>query len=123
MNEAFITNIASNATSILISVGLKLVGALLFWIIGRWLIKFAIGLLTRSLKNTTVDPTLVIYLKSTAGVLLNVVLVVAILGFFGIETTSFAALLAACRHHWPVDDHQSLLDQPIPCPMPKWRVE
>ncbi|ESA34804.1 mechanosensitive ion channel protein [Leptolyngbya sp. Heron Island J] len=95
MNEAFFTNIASNATSILIGVGLKLVGALIFWIVGRWLIKFAIGLLTRSLKKTTVDPTLVIYLKSTVGVLLNVVLVVAILGFFGIETTSFAALLAA----------------------------
>ena len=52
-------------------------------------------MLTRSLKNTTIDPTLIIYLKSTIGVLLNVVLVVAILGFFGIETTSFAALLAA----------------------------
>ena len=95
MNDAFLTNIASNATSILIAVGLKLIGALVFWIVGRWLIKFAIGLLTRSLKKTTVDPTLVIYLKSTVGVLLNVVLVVAILGFFGIETTSFAALLAA----------------------------
>ncbi|MDV3353491.1 mechanosensitive ion channel family protein [Leptothoe sp. LEGE 181152] len=95
MNEAFLTNIASNATSILIAVGLKIVGALIFWIVGRWLIKFAIGLLTRSLKNTTIDPTLIIYLKSTVGVVLNVVLVVAILGFFGIETTSFAALLAA----------------------------
>lgn len=95
MNEAFFTNIASNATSILISVGLQLVGAILFWVIGRWLIKFAMGLLTRSLKNTTIDPTLIIYLKSTVGVLLNVVLVVAILGFLGIETTSFAALLAA----------------------------
>ena len=95
MNEAFLTNIASNATSILIAVGLKIVGALIFWIIGRWLIKFAIGLLTRSLKKTDIDPTLVIYLKSTIGVLLNIVLVVAILGFFGVETTSFAALLAA----------------------------
>ena len=95
MNEAFLTNIASNATSILISVGLQLIGAILFWIIGRWLIKFAMGLVTRSLKNTTIDPTLIIYLKSTLGVLLNVILVVAILGFLGIETTSFAAILAA----------------------------
>ena len=95
MNEAFLSIFASNACSILIAVGLKIVGALIFWIIGRWLIKFAIGLLTRSLKKTDIDPTLVIYLKSTIGVLLNIVLVVAILGFFGVETTSFAALLAA----------------------------
>ncbi len=40
------------------------------------------------------DPTLVNYLLSILGALLRVVLVVAILGFFGIETASFAALLA-----------------------------
>lgn len=95
MNSDVLTNVANSATSILIAIGLKLIGALLFWIVGRWLIQFAISLLSRSLKNTTIDPTLVIYLKSTVGVLLNVVLVVAILGFLGIETTSFAALLAA----------------------------
>ena len=91
----FLTGVLSNATDTIVNVGLKLVVSLIFWIVGRWLIKFAIGLLTRSLKNTTVDPTLIIYLKATIGVLLNIVLVVAILGFFGIETTSFAALLAA----------------------------
>jgi small conductance mechanosensitive channel len=40
------------------------------------------------------DPTLQRYIASILAVVLNIVLVVAILGFFGIETTSFAALLA-----------------------------
>ncbi|MEM7794768.1 MAG: mechanosensitive ion channel family protein [Cyanobacteria bacterium P01_C01_bin.118] len=92
---SFLQNIATNATNIIIQVGLQLIGAILLWIVGRWLIKFAIGLLTKSLKNSTIDSTLIVYLKSTLGVLLNIVLVVAILGFLGVETTSFAAILAA----------------------------
>jgi small conductance mechanosensitive channel len=35
------------------------------------------------------------YLQTGLGILLNVALIVAILGFFGVETTTFAALLAA----------------------------
>ena len=39
-------------------------------------------------------PTLIRYLISFLTIALNIVLVVAILGYFGLETTSFAALLA-----------------------------
>ena len=85
----------TNISSIVIALGLKVLGAIVLWIVGRWLIKFALGLLTRALKRSSIEPTLLVYLKSTLGVLLNIVLVVAILGFFGIETTSFAALLAS----------------------------
>jgi small conductance mechanosensitive channel len=46
------------------------------------------------LNQGTLDPTLISYLLNILGALLRVVLVVAILGFFGIETASFAALLA-----------------------------
>lgn len=89
------SGILESAGSTLADVGLKIVGAIILWIVGRWLIKFAIGLVSNSLKKSTIDPTLIVYLKSTLGVLLNVILVIAILGFFGVETTSFAAILAA----------------------------
>ncbi len=85
----------TNASTILVSVGLKVLGAIVIWLVGRWLIKFAMGLVSNSFKRTTLDPTLLVYIKSILGVLLNLILVVAILGFFGVETTSFAALLAA----------------------------
>src|SRR6202008_1190950 len=42
-----------------------------------------------------IDPTLVRSFNNTVAAVLNIVLVVAILGFFGIETTTFAALIAA----------------------------
>ena len=75
--------------------GLKLLGALLLWFVGGWLIKTGVGLLSRVLKKQSIDPTLIKYLTNFLGVTLQVVLIVAILGYFGIETTSFAALLAA----------------------------
>jgi small conductance mechanosensitive channel len=72
----------------------KLLGAVALWIAGGWLIGLALRLLRRMLNRGPLDPTVINYLLNILGALLRVVLVVAILGFFGIETASFAALLA-----------------------------
>ena len=47
------------------------------------------------MERQKIDPTLTRYMGSVIAVALNIVLVVGILGYFGIETTSFAALMAA----------------------------
>ena len=75
--------------------GLKILGALAAWIVGRWLI----GLVLRGVgaaleRGKKVDATLANYLRSILNVVLNIVLVLAILDIFGVKTTSFAALLA-----------------------------
>ncbi len=75
-------------------VGLKVLAAIAFWIIGRWLIGFAGRMLQRVLEREKVDPTLMRYVGSFLAVTLNIVLVVAILGYFGVQTTTFAALVA-----------------------------
>ncbi|QMW24468.1 mechanosensitive ion channel family protein [Sandaracinobacteroides saxicola] len=62
--------------------------------VGRWLISFAIRALTGVLTRRNFDATLQRYIANILAVVLNVVLVIAILGYFGLETTSFAALLA-----------------------------
>ena len=49
----------------------------------------------RALARQNFDVTLTRYLQTGLSVVLNVALLVAILGFFGVETTTFAALLAA----------------------------
>lgn len=79
---------------IVLTVGLKIVGAVLVWLVGRWLIGLAMRLLSTGMTRERVEPTLIRYLISFLTIALNVVLVVAILGYFGLETTSFAALLA-----------------------------
>ncbi|MBD2210381.1 mechanosensitive ion channel family protein [Calothrix sp. FACHB-156] len=83
------------ALALLTQFGLKLVGAILLWVVAQRLIDFGMKLLRRAFKVQHIDPTLIHYLINIISVTLRIVLVVAILGFFGIETTSFAALLAA----------------------------
>lgn len=75
--------------------GLKVLGAVALWVIGRSLIHFSVGLVTKALKKKPIEPTVIKYLGSTISVLLNITLVVAILGYFGVQTTTFAALLAS----------------------------
>lgn len=76
-------------------VGLKILAAIAFWVIGRWLIGVVINMVRSSLERQKVDPTVLRYLGSVITVTLNVLLVVGILGYFGIQTTTFAALIAA----------------------------
>jgi small conductance mechanosensitive channel len=86
---------ATTTIPILTAVALQVVGAFVMWVLGRVLIRLAVRLIDRSMTHQRVDATLVRYLTSTISVALNVALVVAILGFFGVETTTFAALIAA----------------------------
>ena len=88
-------SVVAAALPVLTAFGLKVLGALVLWFVGRWLIGFAARLLGSALERQQLDPTLSRYLKTGLTVLLNIVLVVALLGFFGVETASFAALLAA----------------------------
>lgn len=76
------------------NIGLQVAGAIVLYMIGRWLISFAVNMLGRVLTARNFDPTLQRYIANILAVVLNIVLVVAILGYFGVETTSFAALLA-----------------------------
>lgn len=80
---------------LLTTFGFKVVGAILLWIVAQKLIEFTIRLLKRGFISQHIEPTLVHYLLNIISVTLRIVLLVAILGFFGVETTSFAALLAA----------------------------
>lgn len=78
-----------------LQVGFKVIAAIVFYLVGRWLIGLAIRLVSSALEKQKVDPTLLRYIGTVISVTLNVILVVAILGYFGVETTSFAAILAA----------------------------
>jgi small conductance mechanosensitive channel len=85
---------AADVAALIVPFLFKLLGAVALWIAGGWLIGLALRLLRRLLNRGPLDPTVINYLLNILGALLRVVLVVAILGFFGIETASFAALLA-----------------------------
>ena len=87
--------ITRDVTATLIVVAWKVAGAIALWLLGRWLISLALGVLRRALARQQIDATIARYLDTGLRALLNVILVVALLGYFGVETTSFAALVAA----------------------------
>lgn len=84
----------TSLTAVAMAVGLKILAAIVLYMIGRWLINLVIRLMHRALNARHVDATIQRYLDNIVSVVLNIALVVAILGYFGVETTSFAALLA-----------------------------
>lgn len=77
-----------------LDLSIKILAALAFWIVGRWMIGRAILLMQVAMNRNHVDPTLTKYVGSIVAITLNVALALGILGYFGIQTTSFAALLA-----------------------------
>lgn len=85
---------AAISTALIVPFLFKLAGAIALWIVGGWLIALLMRVLRRTFSRSTLDPTVISYLLNILGAMLRVILVVAILGFFGIQTTSFAALLA-----------------------------
>ncbi len=78
-----------------VPIGTKLLGGILFWIIGSWFISLAQKIVGRALSARKIDDTLRSYANSTIAVVLKIALIVGILGWFGVETTTFAALIAA----------------------------
>ena len=73
----------------------KILAGIAFWVVGRWLIGVAVGFVQKALGRQQVDPTVLRYLGSFITVTLNILLVIGILGYFGVQTTTFAALIAA----------------------------
>jgi small conductance mechanosensitive channel len=78
-----------------VPVGGKIVGAILLWIVGSWVIRLIRRLTKHALDVRKLDPTLVRYLDSVLGAVLSIILGIGVLSIFGVETTSLAGILAA----------------------------
>ncbi|GFO70042.1 mechanosensitive ion channel protein MscS [Geomonas limicola] len=74
--------------------GTKVIAIIIFWLVGRWLIGLVGRMLQSVFERQKLDPTLMRYVGNFVAVTLNIILVVAILGYCGIQTTTFAALVA-----------------------------
>ena len=75
--------------------GLKVLVALVIYLIGAWLIKRVKGLLVKVFERRHTERTLATFISSLVSITLTVMLVLATIGTLGVDTTSFAALLTA----------------------------
>jgi small conductance mechanosensitive channel len=87
--------IANTVTLWVTQFGFRILGAIVIWAVGVKLGGMLVRLLARTMDRSVVDQTTMTYMVNTLLVAIKIVLAIVILGFLGVETTSFAALLAA----------------------------
>lgn len=75
--------------------GLKLIAAILIFVVGRWVAKLLQKLLEKTMKRAKVDPVLVTFTTNMAFTGLMLFVVLAALNQVGVQTTSFIAVLGA----------------------------
>lgn len=73
----------------------KIVGAILVFIIGKWLARRVTNLITKIMEKSKVDETLTKFLDSILYYTLMVVVLIATAGQLGINTTSFLTVVGA----------------------------
>ena len=87
------TGMASRFMDSAIAYAPKIIGAILFYIIGSWIIGRLGILLRKTLAARKFDPSLQTFLVSFFKILCLVLLVITIFGILGVDTSSFAALI------------------------------
>jgi small conductance mechanosensitive channel len=95
MQEQITTQVDTFVRLYVLPMGWKLAGAFAIWLIGGFAIRVLRTGLRRTMKMRRFDVTLARYLDTGATVVLQLLVLIAVLGVLGVETTSFAALLAA----------------------------
>lgn len=75
--------------------GVKILGAIVIWMIGSWIIKKILKITGNVMTKSGYDVSLQKFLLNLVGWILKILLILSILGQLGVETTSFAAILAA----------------------------
>lgn len=75
--------------------GKKLLVALVIYFVGRYLVRLLKNLSIKMMDRRNVAPEVKSFVGSIVAVCLNVLLIISVIGALGIETTSFAALLAS----------------------------
>ncbi|WP_370757445.1 mechanosensitive ion channel family protein [Coprobacter secundus] len=78
-----------------IDAGKDILIAVLIYVIGRFIIKYINKLVAKIMEKRKLETSVQTFLRSLLNILLNLILAFAIIGKLGVETTSFAALLAS----------------------------
>ncbi len=98
LNAASSVNVEQVAEKLLnwsLETGKNILAAIIIYIVGRFIIRQIMKLVTRILVRRDFEVSVQTFLKSLLSILLNLVLAFAIISKLGVETTSLAALLAS----------------------------
>ena len=92
---SYLTQFFQQTLTFCIDAGKTLLVAIIIYIVGRFFVRLINSLLGKALDRRNIDPTIKSFLRSFVNILLTVLLIIAVVSALGINTTSFAALLAS----------------------------
>jgi len=95
MENIDIENIISKVWEMLTVYGLKIIAAIVVFIVGRWIAKLLKSFTQKVMTKKGVDTTIVSFLVNLIYIALLTFVVLAALGQLGIQTTSFIAVIGA----------------------------
>ena len=95
MENIDIENIISKVWEMLTVYGLKIIAAVIVFVVGRWIAKLLKNVTQKVMTKKNVDPTVVSFLVNLIYIALLTFVVLAALGQLGIQTTSFIAVIGA----------------------------
>ena len=78
-----------------ISVGSKILLAIVVFLVGRWIVRRLNKLLAKILEKRHVEASLSTFVKSLVNITITLLLIIVVIGVLGIETSSFIALFAS----------------------------
>jgi len=90
-----ISKISGDIQALIATYGLKILGAILFFIVGLWITNAITRMLGKLMVRRGFDISLQSFLISLISIALKVLLLVSVAGMMGIETTSFVAVIGA----------------------------
>ena len=89
--EGFINSLIEQGSSL----GWTIIKAVIVFVVGRFIIRMINKLIRRILTKRDFDPSVKTFVGSLVNVTLMILLIISVVGALGVQTTSFAALLAS----------------------------
>ena len=94
-NGEYIQDLIAKGIDLGIEAGKSIIVAIIIYIVGKALISLINRMMAGMMERRKVDPTIQTFLTSLVNIVLLILLIISVVGALGVNTTSFAALLAS----------------------------
>jgi len=95
IHDGKLNTLLDHAISLGVNAGKSILLAIVIFIVGRYIIKLVNKLIANMMERRHMEPTIQSFLRSFINILLTILLIITVISALGIDTTSFAALLAS----------------------------
>ena len=92
---SYVTQFLQQALTFCVDAGKTILVAVVIYIVGRFVVSLINKIVSNALDRRNLDLSIKTFLKSFVNILLTVLLIIAVVSALGVNTTSFAALLAS----------------------------